>query len=835
MLQTQKRRLDHVVHVAPRADLRAVAVDRQVAPRERRLDEGADRAAADLPRPEDVEGVDGHRGQAELVVVGVRHVLARELRDGVRPARLADRADRRDLAFLDVEGMRAEDLARREVDEALERRQGRDRRLEHVVGADQVHAHRAHRALEHGVDARDRRAVDDVRHALRELLHEIRVEDVALMEAQVRVLGEVGSGEGVAVQVVDRDDLVRVDEPARKRRADEPRAAGDQDPLARKSHAPSLSASDFLSRAYQGLYRRRLASDREDPAGARHARLRLAGRGCARRDLRAAGARRLAPDPWSPDSTAIVFLSTRDPETLRVVRPDGGGERPIPVSSGHWPTFTRFAFSPDWYWIAAITNSGLVVMRPDGSQRHELGGGYEPSWAPDSRRVVFQILDQIFVAKADGSERRQIVAVGAVPRWSPVGDRIAYVAPPYPNGSLQLVLPDGTGTSQIVPPGQVVPDLIRWSPDGKRIAFLTPNGANRPRRLAVVSAAGGEIRTYRTTPSEFEWAPDSRRIAVVVGTELRILDTATGASKLFARGGYDPAWSPDETQIAFAAGGVCRDRTGIYRAQVVPAPILERLTNDCHIYGTPGADVLRGTDLTDVIVGLGGNDRLTSNGGDTLEGDAGNDVLIGGYYQDILDGGSGNDVLRGGASADTLAGGPGRDAFTAGGGADLIHARDGARDLVSCGTNTEKTTAPSESDIAYVDRIDLVSADCEYVYRPGSVPPPKGKISLTIALSPNSAKPRLGRRTYTLRCRPAAGTLPHRASACTRLLRVQNPFAPVPRDQACTQIYGGPQQAVVTGIYGGKPVRTAFTRTDGCQIARWNRVRFLFPIATGIR
>lgn len=351
----------------------------------------------------------------------------------------------------------------------------------------------------------------------------------------------------------------------------------------------------------------------------------------------------------------------------------------------------------------------------------------------------------------------------------------------------------------------------------------------------MVKATSGEMRTYRVTPSNFEWAPDSRRMAVVVGSDLTVLDTATGASKLFARGGYDPAWSPDGKQLAFAAGGVCRDRTGIYRAQVVAAPILERLTNDCHIYGTPGPDVLQGTDLTDVIVGFGADDRLTSVGGDTLEGDDGNDLLIGSESRDILDGGRGNDVLRGGASADTLTGGPGRDTLNGGGGADAIYGRDGARDFVSCGTNAASTTAPSETDIAYVDRLDVVSKDCEYVYRPGTFTPPKGKISLSIALSPNSAKRRVGRRTYTLRCGPAAGTLPHRADACTKLLRVQNPFAPVPRDQACTQIYGGPQQAVVTGIYGGKPVRTTFTRTDGCQIARWNRVRFLLPIATGIR
>ena len=85
----------------------------------------------------------------------------------------------------------------------------RERGLEHVVGADHVDAHRPHRALEHGVDAGDRRAVDDVRRALRELAERVGVQDVALDEVEVRVLGEVARRERVAVEVVERDDLVR--------------------------------------------------------------------------------------------------------------------------------------------------------------------------------------------------------------------------------------------------------------------------------------------------------------------------------------------------------------------------------------------------------------------------------------------------------------------------------------------------------------------------------------------------------------------------------------------------------------------------------------------------
>jgi hypothetical protein len=50
-------------------------------------------------------------------------------------------------------------------------------------------------------------------------------------------------------------------------------------------------------------------------------------------------------------------------------------------------------------------------------------------------------------------------------------------------------------------------------------------------------------------------------------------------------------------------------------------------------------------------------------------------------------------------------------------------------------------------------------------------------------------------------------------------------FAPTPANQACTQIYGGPETARVKGTLNGEPVDASFNRTDGCQIARWDKVQ----------
>ncbi len=59
------------------------------------------------------------------------------------------------------------------------------------------------------------------------------------------------------------------------------------------------------------------------------------------------------------------------------------------------------------------------------------------------------------------------------------------------------------------------------------------------------------------------------------------------------------------------------------------------------------------------------------------------------------------------------------------------------------------------------------------------------------------------------------------AAACGELSAQS--LAPVPRDMACTAIYGGPGVARVTGTLRGDQVDERFSLEDGCQIARWER------------
>ena len=81
-----------------------------------------------------------------------------------------------------------------------------------------------------------------------------------------------------------------------------------------------------------------------------------------------------------------------------------------------------------------------------------------------------------------------------------------------------------------------------------------------------------------------------------------------------------------------------------------------------------------------------------------------------------------------------------------------------------------------------------------------------------------------------LRCGPPGGTHPHPAVACAALARLAHPFAPVPKNVACSEIYSGPQWAHVTGTFRGAHVDARFRRTDSCQTQRWSRVASLLAI-----
>ena len=108
---------------------------------------------------------------------------------------------------------------------------------------------------------------------------------------------------------------------------------------------------------------------------------------------------------------------------------------------------------------------------------------------------------------------------------------------------------------------------------------------------------------------------------------------------------------------------------------------------------------------------------------------------------------------------------------------------------------------------------------------PSASVPAEGTSLTIVATAAEDAVP----KTYTLTCDPAGGDHPQAQEACDAVAKAgADVFDPVPGDQACTEIYGGPQVATVKGTFDGRAIDASFSRTNGCEIDRWERLGTTF-------
>lgn len=114
--------------------------------------------------------------------------------------------------------------------------------------------------------------------------------------------------------------------------------------------------------------------------------------------------------------------------------------------------------------------------------------------------------------------------------------------------------------------------------------------------------------------------------------------------------------------------------------------------------------------------------------------------------------------------------------------------------------------------------------------------PGQGNAELAIAVKPSAGEPEVH---YTLVCVDGApdaeSNHPTADAACSALKENAALLSPSPKraDQVCTEQYGGPQEAAVTGVVDGVPVDVAFTRTNGCAISAWDAVKDVLGAAGG--
>jgi Tol biopolymer transport system component len=147
---------------------------------------------------------------------------------------------------------------------------------------------------------------------------------------------------------------------------------------------------------------------------------------------------------WSPDGTQIAWSSgaagEREIWLMDAAAPDTAG-RVTTGADDLWPTwssrglvaFERHLGADQEIWVVDPTGGGAAARITA-----EDGGGSDPAWSPDGRRLAFtrQVdgIKRIFLVDADGQTGLESLTPSATcdceePTWSPDGSQIAYVGP----------------------------------------------------------------------------------------------------------------------------------------------------------------------------------------------------------------------------------------------------------------------------------------------------------------------------------------------------------------------------------------------------------------------
>jgi Tol biopolymer transport system component len=212
--------------------------------------------------------------------------------------------------------------------------------------------------------------------------------------------------------------------------------------------------------------------------------------------------------------------------------------------------------------IASRGADGIYLIDAQRAKAWKLPGTAElgaPKWSPDGSLLAVEGWDggdsNVYTIKPDGSDRRLVSKNAWSPSWSPDGKRLAVVRGDADGGeSLVTVDTDGSDPQQVT--SQRASGAV-WSPDGKWIAFVDGAGAVK---LVRPNGVNDGTRAIADSGWDLAWSPDSTKLAFDTTNkakdyrqEVTVFDLATGrGTALPSRRPISAlAWSPDGRQLAF--------------------------------------------------------------------------------------------------------------------------------------------------------------------------------------------------------------------------------------------------------------------------------------------
>ncbi|MEX1024521.1 MAG: S9 family peptidase [Planctomycetota bacterium] len=167
----------------------------------------------------------------------------------------------------------------------------------------------------------------------------------------------------------------------------------------------------------------------------------------------------------------------------------------------------------------------------------------------------------LWLVSADGGRHRPLVADTtsvSLPRWSPSGDRLAYVTEVAGHGGEIHVRWMDTGETALASQLPESPGALAWSPDGTRIAFTMFVAGEEPTLATPPKAPeGAEWAPPVTVIEALKYRADGSGYLETGNTHVFVLSAEGGTPRQLTSGDFDHegplSWSPDGTRIAFSA------------------------------------------------------------------------------------------------------------------------------------------------------------------------------------------------------------------------------------------------------------------------------------------
>lgn len=146
---------------------------------------------------------------------------------------------------------------------------------------------------------------------------------------------------------------------------------------------------------------------------------------------------------WSPDGGRVAFAREEQEFSsgIYIVHLDGRGLKRLLLRHrgsvgvarpGSPAALSEMepAWSPDGRRIAFQAGDGYVVSASVESGRRRViaeDGAYEPAWSPDGKLIAYQCQGEVWVANADGSgDERRLAPDGGDPSWAPDSRRLVF-------------------------------------------------------------------------------------------------------------------------------------------------------------------------------------------------------------------------------------------------------------------------------------------------------------------------------------------------------------------------------------------------------------------------